>query len=474
MHHATGSKKGMRLFFIGAIVLVVVLMLSVSTPAWATPLQNPLSQTVLPGTGQVAVNITGSVGGDVTDPAISMNLNIPAGAFSTPYEAQFLVTEITSTAALLPAGLPSGYDFQSYAAKIQAYNLELAVPPTIPVTFTTPAILYFWGSASFLATAGSDMRIFTGSGTGWVENSVMIVDRGVGVCSSTIVPSGYKCMDIGVSSLSSPMYFALAKKQAAVVISAPAATATPAPPTATPLPTATPAPTPTLAPGVTPTATPKPSPTPTPVVGKLTQSITVAAGGTLTSADKNVKVTVDAGTVSKDSSLSYTPSTVAEAPTAPAKAVFVAQPFKLDLLDTAGNVQSGIVLAKPMTVTIKVTPAMLTTAGNQFNKIVIAKYNEANKRWDSLITSYNPITNEVSANVTSLSLFALVVEDPVGPSPIASPTPVPVPTPTAKPPVTGDYSPGAGTLAATALAGMAMMISGGVFLSRSRRREDAS
>ena len=42
----TGNKKGMRLFFIGAIVLIAVLMLSVATPTWATPQQEPLSQTV--------------------------------------------------------------------------------------------------------------------------------------------------------------------------------------------------------------------------------------------------------------------------------------------------------------------------------------------------------------------------------------------------------------------------------------------
>lgn len=460
-----GNKKGMRLFFVGAIVLVAVLMLSVSTPAWATPLQNPLSQTVLPGEGQISKVLVSATGGDVTDTANQFDLNVPAGAVATPAEVQYLVTDVPGI-----SGLPSGASFTGLAVKIQTYNPTGAVAIS-SLTFSPSATALFWGPSSAVST---DMMIATSTtGTSWVENTVTIIPQGTAPCSSTFVPSGSSCVKILLGSLSSPTWFALVSHPApVVVISAPAPTPTALPaPTATPVPTPVP-PTPTVGPG-TPTPTPPPvTPSPTPVVGKVAQSITAAAGGTLTSADKNVKVTVDAGTVYRDSSLTYAPSTVAEAPKLPEKVVFAAQPFKLDLFDAAGTSQTGVVLAKPLTITVKVTPDILKAAGNQFGKIVIRKYVEASKQWVSLVTTYNPITNEVSANVSTLSLFALTIEDPVGPSPIETPTPVP--TPTAKPPVTGDYAPGTGSLAATALLGMAMLISGGVFLSRSRRREDAS
>lgn len=221
MPRSVGSQNSQRLLFIGAIVLVMTLVMVVSTPAWATPLQNPLSQTVLPGTGQVAKNITGSIGGDVTDPAIKMNLNIPAGGFTTPSQVQFLVTEITSPGAL-PAPLPSGFDFQNLAAKIQPYNIEVAgwtSPPATAtgITFATPANLYFWSTDAYVTENTGDLRIHTSTtGTSWVENAITIVDRGSGVCSSAIVPSSYKCISTTLSSLAHPTYLALTKKQPVV------------------------------------------------------------------------------------------------------------------------------------------------------------------------------------------------------------------------------------------------------------------
>ncbi len=69
---------------------------------------------------------------------------------------------------------------------------------------------------------------------------------------------------------------------------------------------------------------------------------------------------------------------------------------------------------------------------------------------------------------------------PTAAAPTATPTPKPTatvapsatPTPTTKPPVTGDFTPGSGTLMGLLLAGFVLMTAGSAYLLRTRRARD--
>lgn len=247
----------------------------------------------------------------------------------------------------------------------------------------------------------------------------------------------------------------------------------PPPPTPTPIPPFT---------GPTPVPPPKPADVQIQELvlpdKPLTTSATDAGG------QKVIEVSIPAGTVSKPA---FVQAGVLTATQAAAKAAIDALPptllrtsdkiIQIDLVDDKGVKITGP-LAQPITLRIPYTDAEAAAAGGAPN-LRILRYDTVSKGWAPLATTGDTVKKELSATLTSLSIFTLGKSVAVAPTPVPTPTRAPTatavpptaapqPTATATPalPSTGGLAPGSGVLLGLLGGGVALAAFGVLFLRR--------
>ncbi|MCH8205394.1 MAG: hypothetical protein IH956_00120 [Chloroflexi bacterium] len=181
---------------------------------------------------------------------------------------------------------------------------------------------------------------------------------------------------------------------------------------------------------------------PAPAPPTTTVSVAVAPNepAVLVSPQGEVTVRLAAGSVEDPATLSYREVEPQEVPALPAGFVLSGKVFDLSL-STAQAGAAPVRLAKPIMITVRLTAEDATRAKGDGSNIVIQRYIDAEARWDPLPTTADFVTSFATAEVDSLSLFALTIREveatptpePTAvatqtPQPTAAPTPTQVPT----------------------------------------------
>jgi LPXTG-motif cell wall-anchored protein len=250
-----------------------------------------------------------------------------------------------------------------------------------------------------------------------------------------------------------------------------------------------PAPTPTPIPPFTgPTPVPPPKPADVQVQELVLPDKPLTASATDAGGQKVIEVSIPAGTVSKPA---FVQAGVLTATQAAAKAAIDALPptlvrtsdkiVQIDLVDEKGVKITGP-LAQPITLRIPYTDAEAAAAGGALN-LRILRYDTVTKGWAPLATTVDTVKKELSAILTSLSIFTLGTTVTEAPTPVPTATPAPTatavpptaaPQPTATPkpalPSTGGLAPSSPLLFGLLAGGIALAVFGVVFLRR--RQQD--
>lgn len=169
----------------------------------------------------------------------------------------------------------------------------------------------------------------------------------------------------------------------------------------------------------------------------------------LTSADGLVTVSIPAGSVSSPITLNYQESSPAGMPELPSGYVSTGRFFELSAT-SADDASGPVVFQRMLSIRISIEPGELALFGRDYSRLVIQHFLDRSQTWDALTTIADPITSTVTAQVGSLSRFALTVgpsAEVIGPTqkpaiaattvplPIATHVPEPAPTaPETKPP----------------------------------------
>ncbi|MBI4220745.1 MAG: hypothetical protein HY682_11410 [Chloroflexi bacterium] len=233
----------------------------------------------------------------------------------------------------------------------------------------------------------------------------------------------------------------------------------------------TPAPTPTPIPPFT-GATPVPPAKPATVVTQETivpdKSTTVVSTDPA-SGQKLAEVVVPAGAVTTASfvQVGVAASTVATEAAGKLPGTLVTAGGKLvqiNIVDSAGT-PIRTALGVPVTIRIPYTDAEAAAVGGALN-LRILKYDEVGKSWSPLATSVDLVKKELSAQVSTFSVFT---SGGAAAAAAATPTPTAVPaTPaaTATPalPSTGGVAPGTGVLVGFLAAGLLLVILGALYV----------
>ena len=76
---------------------------------------------------------------------------------------------------------------------------------------------------------------------------------------------------------------------------------------------------------------------------------------------------------------------------------------------SAGDPGSPVVFQQMLSIKIGVGPNVLALAGNDYSRLSIQHFLDRSQTWDVLSTNADPLTSTVTAQVGSLSRFALTV-----------------------------------------------------------------
>lgn len=128
---------------------------------------------------------------------------------------------------------------------------------------------------------------------------------------------------------------------------------------------------------------------------------------------------MDAETVDVPTQLAYVPLSVGEIPALPAKVTATGKVFELT---------TETPLLKPITIIVEISAAEAVLAAGNANNVVIQHHIEG--AWTPLATAVDFEASTATAQVDSLSLFALTVLEPV-PTPTPAPAPAQIALPTA-------------------------------------------
>lgn len=208
---------------------------------------------------------------------------------------------------------------------------------------------------------------------------------------------------------------------AAVRVSAIVPPAPTAAPSETPTPTETAAPTgtPTVpAPTETPeppTATPSPTSTPTqtPLPAAASEiAVFPQAAAALRSQDGAVLVRLPAGAATEAMTLAYIPERLSLPAPNPGfvlgSAAFSVQPY-----DAAGRPAGDVMLAQPVTITVRYSVADAKLAGQETGRLVLGQYRPNDAAWVALETTTDAAAGTLSARTRRMGLFALMIHTPV-------------------------------------------------------------
>ena len=172
------------------------------------------------------------------------------------------------------------------------------------------------------------------------------------------------------------------------------------------------------------------APPPAAVPTSTTVTVPVAPNepAVLVSPQGEVTVRLAAGSVEDPVDLSYTKVGPQQVPAIPAGFVLSDKVFDLSVsrAPQAGSVP--VKLAKPITITVRLSADDATRADGDESNIVIQHFIAADARWDPLPTAVDFSTSVATAEVDSLSIFALTIRE-------VEATPTPDPTVTATPTV---------------------------------------
>jgi len=167
---------------------------------------------------------------------------------------------------------------------------------------------------------------------------------------------------------------------------------------------------------------------PTPLISSVL--ITADAPARLVSPDGDVTISLDANTVNAAAQLTYAALSDADIPILPANFTATGKAFDL-------STESP--LLKPITITVALSAADATLAAGIEENIVIQHH--SNGAWRQLLTTVDFNASTATAQVNTLSIFALTIRDaPTVPTPTRAviplgvpPTSAPTDTPTATP-----------------------------------------
>ena len=186
----------------------------------------------------------------------------------------------------------------------------------------------------------------------------------------------------------------------------------------------------------------------------------------LVSPQGDVTIDVSIGSVSAPAQLAYQHLTITDVP---------ALPKSFSATGTIFDLTTSAPLIQPITVTARFSSADATLAGDAESNVVIQHHHDG--AWKQLDTSVDFVASTATAQVDSLSIFALTIkqEEPVplptftttpAPTPLATDTPVPMTPPTPTPVPTSTPIP-TSTLVPAATVTSLYSISGTLFESGS-------
>jgi len=259
-----------------------------------------------------------------------------------------------------------------------------------------------------------------------------------------------------------------------------------------PPPAATPTPEPVNPPG------PVPTPPPPDNVGGGTTVITPVEGGTVSTEDGSVSISIKPGSVTEFVAIDVSPIQAASVPEVPAALqmrVNTDGVVDITFKDADGNPIDNFVSNRAITVTVRFTDAEAADAGGA-NNLVIMKYDENVGAWSKLTTTVDLFNKTLSSQVKTFSLFAVgipgvlvqpqptatatataTVAQPTATATVVQPTAtatVAAGLPTATPrtdvvlPATGDVAPGAGAIMGFIVLGL-LFVTSGVAIVRRRQ-----
>ena len=153
--------------------------------------------------------------------------------------------------------------------------------------------------------------------------------------------------------------------------------------------------------------------------------------------DGLVTVQMPAGTVDEPMLLRYQPLTLNQPPRLPDGFETTASNFDLALSEEGETVSGPVALNTPITVTVNLTGEVIASTEGRETNPVTQHYKDGGG-WEELATTVDFGASTASAQVDSLSLFALTLRKPVfsltGTDTPVLPTPTPRPVATATPP----------------------------------------
>ena len=142
----------------------------------------------------------------------------------------------------------------------------------------------------------------------------------------------------------------------------------------------------------------------------------------LVSPDGAITINLAAGAVSKELNLSYEKLLPQQVPPPPEGFVASDKLFNLSLTSEGKPADGPVSLAQPVTITVKLSPEDIATAGGVDSNLVIQHYDDAEARWDPLPTDVDLAAQVARAQVDSLSIFAMTIRA-AGPGAPATPVP---------------------------------------------------
>lgn len=202
---------------------------------------------------------------------------------------------------------------------------------------------------------------------------------------------------------------------------------------------------------------------PTPAGGAVAQ-VTPNASATAKTADGKTEISIPEGAVTTPIEVAVTPKTVADIPATPPAQTAIVGVFTIEAFK-GGELQSGFVFSKAITICTKVTQADMDKVKGDVTKIRIMRFADDTKQWIALTTSVDPPVagSPACATVRSLSTFALAVTGQVAPTP----------TPTPKLPVGDIYLSGPTTWwVGLAVLGLFLILFGGLAIRRNTNKRN--
>ncbi|GEM_PF-6467342 len=208
---------------------------------------------------------------------------------------------------------------------------------------------------------------------------------------------------------------------------------------------------------------------PTPVPGGAVGSVTPTQGATVKTADDKVVVTVPAGAAPTPLDIAVTPKAAADAPALPPAQGIIRSAFTITAFQ--GGEAKTVTFQTSISVCTTVTQADMDAVKNNVANLVVMRFLEDTKTWNSLTTTVDPpvVGGSACARTLGLSTFALAAKGQIAPTA----TPAPKPTPTAGLP-TGDsiLSGGSGWWTGLAMVGMLLVLFGGFAIRRTTKKRN--